>query len=113
MKKLFLIILFFACADQKSEIQLLEKHEFQVLMNQDVQLIDVRTSEEYSKGFIEEAQNIDYNSIDFVNQISKLNKDKPVLLYCAMGGRSSKASKVFKSQGFKKIYDLKGGILYC
>jgi rhodanese-related sulfurtransferase len=28
-----------------------------------------------------------------------------------MGGRSSKASKVFKSQGFKKIYDLKGGFL--
>ena len=84
MKKLFLIILFFACADQKSEIQLLEKHEFQVLMNQDVQLIDVRTSEEYNKGFIEEAQNINYNSIDFFNQISKLNKDKPVLIYCAM-----------------------------
>ena len=90
---------------------MLEKHEFQVLMNQDVQLIDVRTSEEYSKGFIEEAQNIDYNSTDFANKISKLNKNKPVLLYCAMGGRSSKASKVFKSQGFKKIYDLKGGFL--
>jgi rhodanese-related sulfurtransferase len=80
-------------------------------MNQDVQLIDVRTSEEYSKGFIEEAQNIDYNSTDFANKISKLDKNKPVLLYCAMGGRSSKASKVFKSQGFKKIYDLKGGFL--
>ena len=90
---------------------MLEKHEFQVLMNQDVQLIDVRTSEEYSKGFIEEAQNIDYNSTDFANKISKLDKNKPVLLYCAMGGRSSKASKVFKSQGFKKIYDLKGGFL--
>ena len=111
MKKFFLIILFFACVDKKSEIQLLEKHEFQVLMNQDVQLIDVRTSEEYSKGFIEEAQNIDYNSTDFDNKISKLDKNKPVLLYCAMGGRSSKASKVFKSQGFKKIYDLKGGFL--
>jgi rhodanese-related sulfurtransferase len=80
-------------------------------MNQDVQLIDVRTSEEYSKGFIEEAQNIDYNSTDFANKISELDKNKPVLLYCAMGGRSSKASKVFKSQGFKKIYDLKGGFL--
>jgi rhodanese-related sulfurtransferase len=80
-------------------------------MNQDVQLIDVRTSEEYSKGFIEEAQNIDYNSTDFANKISKLDKNKPVLLYCAMGGRSSKASKVFKSLGFKKIYDLKGGFL--
>jgi rhodanese-related sulfurtransferase len=74
MKKFFLIILFFACVDQKSEIQLLEKHEFQVLMNQDVQLIDVRTSEEYSKGFIEEAQNIDYNSTDFASKISKLDK---------------------------------------
>ena len=90
---------------------MLGKHEFQVLMNQDVQLIDVRTSEEYSKGFIEEAQNIDYNSTDFANKISKLDKNKPVLLYCAMGGRSSKASKVFKSLGFKKIYDLKGGFL--
>ena len=111
MKKIFIIILFFACVDQKSEIQLLGKHEFQVLMNQDVQLIDVRTSEEYSKGFIEDAQNIDYNSTDFADKISKLDKNKPVLLYCAMGGRSSKASKVFKFQGFKKIYDLKGGFL--
>jgi rhodanese-related sulfurtransferase len=80
-------------------------------MNQDVQLIDVRTSEEYSKGFIEEAQNIDYNSTDFANKISKLDKNKPVLLYCAMGGISSKASKIFKSLEFKKICDLKGGFL--
>jgi rhodanese-related sulfurtransferase len=109
MEKLFLIILFVACVDQQPKIQILEKHEFQDLMNQDVQLIDVRTSEEYNNGFIKEAQNIDYNSFDFINQISKLDKSKPVLLYCAMGGRSYEASKVFKSLGFKKIYDLKGG----
>jgi rhodanese-related sulfurtransferase len=63
MEKLFLIILFVACVDQQPKIQMLEKHEFQDLMNQDVQLIDVRTSEEYDKGFIKEAQNIDYKKV--------------------------------------------------
>ena len=56
-------------------------------------------------------QYLQYHIIIVLPTISKLDKNKPVLLYCAMGGRSSKASKVFKSQGFKKIYDLKGGFL--
>ena len=109
MRKLALLILFIACFDNQSQIQLLEKRQFKVLMEDDVQLIDVRTSEEFSSGSIEGAQNIDYNSEHFIDKISKLDRDRPVLVYCAMGGRSSKASKVFKSQEFKKIYDLKGG----
>jgi len=109
MRKLALLILFIACVNNQSQIQLLEKRQFKVLMEDDVQLIDVRTSEEFSSGSLEGAQNIDYNSEHFIDKISKLDRNRPVLIYCAMGGRSSKASKVFKSQGFKKIYDLKGG----
>ena len=109
MKKFALLILFSACVVEQSKIQLLEKIEFKALMDQDVQLIDVRTSKEYIEGYIKEAQNIDFNSADFLNQISKLDKDTPVLVYCALGSRSAKASKVLDYHGFKKIYDLKGG----
>ena len=59
----------------------------------------------------EVAENINFKSKDFLSQISKLDKSKPVLLYCSAGGRSAKASIIFDSLGFKEIYDLKGGYL--
>ena len=74
MRKLALLILFIACVDNQSQIQLLEKRQFKVLMEDDVQLIDVRTSEEFSSGSIEGAQNIDYNSEYFIDKISKLDR---------------------------------------
>ena len=109
MKNFLLIFLFFSCAETTREIQIVEKEIFQSLINQNVQLIDVRTPEEFSGGHIRSAQNINYKSIDFETQISKLDKNKPILVYCSAGGRSAKASKILHSLGFKKIYDLKGG----
>lgn len=109
MKKIVLLLLFVACAQEKPKILLLEKQEFQERMAEDVQLIDVRTPEEYQAGFIGTAININYNAPDFKLKISKLDPDKPVLVYCAAGGRSAKASKILDSLGFKTIYDLKGG----
>jgi rhodanese-related sulfurtransferase len=38
-----------------------------------------------------------------------LDKNKPVLVYCAAGGRSASAAKDLKKAGFKKVYDLEGG----
>ncbi|MGD1980905.1 MAG: rhodanese-like domain-containing protein [Flavobacteriaceae bacterium] len=110
MKHLFaLLVLFVACAQEKPQIQLVEKETFQELMTQEVQLIDVRTPSEYEGGYIGTARNINYNATDFAEQVSKLDRDKPVLVYCAVGGRSARAAKVFESLGFKTIYDLKGG----
>ena len=57
------------------------------------------------------SESLDFLSKDLLSQISKLDKSKPVLLYCSAGGRSAKASKIFDSLGFKEIYDLKGGYL--
>jgi rhodanese-related sulfurtransferase len=87
-----------------------EKAEFSKLMKKSgVQLIDVRTSREFSNGFITGAQNIDYNGDSFEKQIKKLDKNKPVLVYCAAGGRSENASELLKEWGFKEVYDLIGG----
>ncbi len=76
---------------------------------ENVQIIDVRTPAEFTDGHIQNAVNIDYFSKSFSANISKLNKQKTVLVYCAAGGRSATAAKEFKKLGFKKVYDLIGG----
>jgi len=72
-------------------------------------LIDVRTANEFMQGSIENAQNFDILNGSFQNQISKWDKSKPIFVFCAKGGRSNKASKTLQKEGFKNIFDLKGG----
>ncbi|MGC4022012.1 MAG: rhodanese-like domain-containing protein [Cyclobacteriaceae bacterium] len=55
------------------------------------------------------ARNIVYDD-SFVDKIGSLNKEVPVFVYCAKGGRSDKAAKILKSNGFKEVCQLKGGI---
>ena len=73
------------------------------------QLIDVRTPKEYNEGHIGAAKNIDFYGATFKTQMEKLDRNKPVLLYCHSGGRSGQALTMLKSMGFKEVYDLKGG----
>jgi phage shock protein E len=71
-------------------------------------LIDVRTVEEYQSGHLKHTRNIDYKSPGFGAAISKLNKAKPVYLYCRSGNRSGKALDTLKAKGFKNYYNLGG-----
>jgi len=75
-----------------------------------VQLVDVRTPHEWSTGHIEGAKHIDWFSDDFKAEVSKLDKDGPVRLYCAGGGRSEEARELLRGMGFKDVLDLDGGI---
>jgi len=72
-------------------------------------VLDVRTKAEVAKGAIPESVNIDFYSDTFVSDISKLDKSKPVYVYCAVGGRSSQAMDVLSKNGFTEVYNLKGG----
>ena len=74
-------------------------------------IVDVRTAEEFAKGHLLNAQNIDWNSSDFNTQITQLDTSKPVFVYCLSGGRSSSAVKQMYSLGFKQVYELNGGIM--
>lgn len=76
---------------------------------ENVQLVDVRTPEEFQEGHIQGAKNIDFFSEDFLAQFEALDKDEPVYIYCRSGNRSAKASKKLSDAGFKKIVDLEGG----
>lgn len=73
-----------------------------------VQLLDVRTVEEFGRGFIEGAALIPISSLP--DQKGSLNKDAPILVYCAVGARSYAAGKYLQSTGFLEVYSMSGGI---
>ena len=75
-------------------------------------IIDVRTDDEFSTGFIEGAVNIDfYMGNKFISEIDKLDKSKSYFIYCKSGARSGQTCELMKQKGFKKVYNLEGGIL--
>ena len=83
----------------------------QKLTAAEVQLIDVRTPGEYENGHLKNAVNIDINSGDFEQRIGKLDKKRPVLVYCLSGGRSGRAASQMQDMGFSEVYNMDGGIM--
>ena len=79
--------------------------------NDTVQLVDVRTKEEFTDSHLKGAQNICVTDDDFDEKVKTLDKSKPVYVYCKKGGRSANAAKKLKKMGFSKVYDMEGGIL--
>ena len=69
-------------------------------------LLDVRTAEEYSSGYIPNSINIDVLSPDFKSKIELLDKNKEYLIYCRSGNRSTIASSIMATNGFIEIYNL-------
>lgn len=105
-------IVLVSCFNTRNEnIHVISPEEMQSLLDlEEVQLVDVRTPEEVKEGYIENAQNIDYYSPTFDTDILKLDKTKPVIVYCKSGGRSAKCAEKLIEAGFVKVYDLDGGI---
>jgi rhodanese-related sulfurtransferase len=109
---LVLIAAFVSCnSTLKGEAKVVSPEEMKILLKlDDVQLVDIRTPKEFKEGFIANAQNINFFSPSFDEDIKKLDKQKPVILYCRSGRRSAKCTKKLLEAGFMKIYDLDGGI---
>ncbi|MEI6311937.1 MAG: thioredoxin [Bacteroidota bacterium] len=74
-------------------------------------ILDVRTPDEFSKGHLVNAKNVDWNGTAFESSIAVLAKDKPVFVYCLSGGRSAAAAAKMRELGFKEVYELEGGIM--
>jgi len=122
LKKYFLIFVAFAfvvnSCKQKQEgeftnrVQLVSPQEMKqfIDMNQ-VQLIDVRTPQEYESGHLTHSENLDFYDENFEAELDKLDKNVPVCIYCKSGGRSAKAAEILKKKGFKAVYKLDGGIM--
>lgn len=75
----------------------------------DVQVLDVRTPNEIAQGKIDGASENNFMGPNFEQNLAKLDKNKPVVVYCASGGRSAKAAAIMKENGFTVVYNLLGG----
>lgn len=107
---LFAISLFTSCAQDVSSVILGVTDYKEVVVGKDVQLVDVRTPQEYQEGFIDDAINIDFmNPNSFNEEFLKLDNSKPLYIYCRSGNRSQKSVPQLQKLGFTEIYDLKGG----
>lgn len=83
---------------------------FQQHLSTNIQLLDVRTPDEYNAGHIQNAMLANWmNKQEFTERVKYLDKDKPVLVYCASGGRSGQAAKWLAENGFSHVENLKGG----
>ncbi len=82
----------------------------EVIANISPLILDVRTPMEYAEGYIEGAMLMPVQVIQ--REYGKIadHKDKPVLIYCATGNRSTVAAKVLIDNGFKNIYNMRYGI---
>lgn len=67
------------------------------------QIIDVRTENEFKSGHIKGSKNIPLATIK--NNLSKIDKSKPVITCCASGMRSASARSILKSNGFDEVYN--------
>jgi len=74
-------------------------------------ILDVRTPNEYYRGHIEDSRLIPLQQLEMrVSEIEQY-KGKEILLYCRSGNRSTVAAEILNRNGFKKLYNLKHGII--
>ena len=119
MKNKFILFLscslfMISCQSQPNKsIKTLSVIEFskKLSQTQNVQLLDVRTPEEFKADHLDNAINNNILATDFGAKTQSLNKSKPLFVYCKAGSRSAKAAEKLAALGFAIIYNLDGGLM--
>lgn len=96
----------------KGAVQNISQEEFLKIQSEGKALVmDVRTPGEVADGHIKGAAIFaDINGSTFQEDIAKLDKSKPYLVYCRSGARSGRAAQMMIDAGFTTVYNLNGGI---
>lgn len=92
----------------------LNPEEWEKKLKNKPQILDVRNTYEFALGKFKTARELGLESFQEFSQKLKtlnINKNKETLIYCTGGIRCEKAIPIMKEQGFKKVYQLEGGIL--
>jgi phage shock protein E len=82
--------------------------EFNKAIAAGYQLVDVRTAQEYAAGHIPGALNIPIDVLP--QQLTNIDKTKPVAVYCATGARSLNAKQFLAAQGYPTVVNLQAGV---
>ena len=83
-----------------------------LIADKETLVLDSRKPFEYKVGTFKKSVNPDVDNFrEFPKYLSKLNKKKPIAMFCTGGIRCEKASVFLEKKGFKNVFQLKGGIL--
>lgn len=100
-----------AAASSRTAVENVTPESAQNLVReQGVKVVDIRTQSEFATGHIPGAVNIDFHAANFEESLRSLDPEQPYIVHCAAGGRSTKSLPSFRKIGFKTIYHLNGGI---
>lgn len=113
MKKIFFVLLLTSLmfsSVQAASVQNVDSRTAQKMLkeNAEVYLIDVRTPQEYLQARLAGAHLIPIDK--FLNRINEVPADRPLMIYCAVGARSSQVAEYLAHKGYPEVYDLRGGI---
>lgn len=113
MKCIFSLLVSFSVFTVTAQYGVIGIQEFrQQLATGKYQLLDVRTAGEYRQAHMSNALQADWTrQEEFVERVKYLDKNKPVLIYCASGGRSGQAGQWMVQQGFTKVDNMAGGMI--
>lgn len=95
----------------KKEIKLIKINAVKEKLDQyeDFSLIDCREPDEYQKGRIPKSIFIPRGILEMTVERHFQNRDKPIVIYCASGGRSAVAAHALKKMGYKDVASMEGG----
>lgn len=79
-----------------------------LMAEQKVQLIDVRTPQEFASGSVKGFKNIPLQLLQ--DRLGQLDPTVPVVVICASGARSTQGAKLLAQAGFSQVYNFKGGM---
>ena len=113
MKKVVLVLLMMVTIATQvwaAEQNILSREAKSLLeKNKNIYLLDVRTSQEYSQGRLAGSVLIPIG--EFERRISEVPKNRPIVVYCAVGSRSKPVAAFLARQGYKEVYNMTDGIV--
>jgi len=116
--RFYIVLLFLAfacfqvsCSNKNQKVHVVSTEVYKEIINDtNLTLIDVRTPEEFEKGALPGAINIDYfDEENFYKSYDAFDRNEPIYLYCRTGNRSLKTAEKLIEMGFEEIYDMEGG----
>ena len=94
-----------APAVSSASVVIVDGKEAHRLVAEGVQVVDVRTPEEFADGHVPGALNIPYDEV--AARLREIGPPStPVLLYCYSGGRAATAAQTLQEKGFQRIYNM-------
>ena len=95
--------------NSKNDINIHELYEI-IKLNKECLLLDVRSPQEFLEGHLKGAINIPLYELSEKSNYKLKNKEEIIIVYCKSGIRSKKAIRILYRNGYKNLYNLKGGL---